>query len=146
MVQAISFKKQGLVRHAWNIDGKVGLSSPNKEDDVQFVQFGYFCMLSKFPGLSAPEKTAFGAIVLGSRCTGVENDPLVLAIRAHQASRGGAQDGVVSPLSATPLPITTRPGSTVSSSLPFKTRCSMKSVQRSGRASRSTPSARPICR
>jgi hypothetical protein len=48
--------------------------------------------------LSAAEREAFAKVDPGKPCNGSENDPLVRAIRAHQASRGGTQDGVVTEL------------------------------------------------
>lgn len=89
-------------RFFWNIDTKVGLRSPNQPLDVQLVQFGYFAVLRSpvNQGRLSPEETdAFSKIALGTPCSGQEDDPLVRAIRAHEASRGGTQDGVVSPLS-----------------------------------------------
>jgi hypothetical protein len=88
-------------RFFYNIEAKVGVRSPNRELDVQLVQFGYFAMLrspKNATTLSAAERDTFSKIVLGTACNGTENDPLVRAIRAHEASRGGTQDGFVSEL------------------------------------------------
>ena len=88
-------------RFFYNIDAKVGVRAPNRELDVQLVQFGYFAMLrspKNANALSTAERDTFSKIVLGTACNGTENDPLVRAIRAHEASRGGTQDGLVSEL------------------------------------------------
>jgi hypothetical protein len=85
----------------WNIGAKVGLGSPNRPADAQLVQFGYFCMLRdprNASKLSVDEKDAFAKVSLGAACSGREDDVLVRAIRAHEASRGGTQDGFVSEL------------------------------------------------
>jgi hypothetical protein len=86
----------------WNIDAKVGVKAPNKSIDVQLVQLGYRAIL-KSPvnagKLTAAEVDAYSKIKPGALCTGREDDPLVQAIRAHESSRGGTQDGVVTPLS-----------------------------------------------
>ncbi len=85
----------------YNIDAKVGARAPNRATDVQLVQFGYFAMLrspKNANSLSAAERDAFSKVVLGVPCNGTEIDPLVRAIRAHEASRGGTQDGLVSEL------------------------------------------------
>lgn len=83
----------------WNLDANVGVRSPNRDDDVQLVQFGYFCMLNNPKNasvLTAAERAAFQSVKIGASFSGQEDDPLVVAIRAHQKSRGGAQDGHVS--------------------------------------------------
>lgn len=83
----------------WNLGANVGARSPNHPEDVQLVQFGYFCMLNNPRNaslLKPEERAAFAAVKIGPSCTGQENDPLVIAIRAHEKSRGGAQDGHVS--------------------------------------------------
>jgi hypothetical protein len=85
----------------WNIDAKVGANAANKLLDVQLIQLGYVAMLASPANkgkLSQAEVDAFSKIKPGANCTGREDDLLVRAIRAHEASRGGAQDGVVSPL------------------------------------------------
>jgi hypothetical protein len=80
----------------------VGANAPNKSTDVQLVQLGYRALL-KSPvnagRLTAAETDAYSKIKLGATCSGREDDPLVRAIRAHEESRGGTQDGVVSPIS-----------------------------------------------
>jgi hypothetical protein len=82
-----------------NVSGNVGPGSPNRIDDVQFVQLGYYCMLASplaRPILSQGELQAFAKITPGAAYFGATDDPLSIAIRAHQAARGGAQDGHVS--------------------------------------------------
>ena len=101
MVQTFIAPVASGKRFFYNIDAKVGVRSPNRELDVHLVQFGYFAMLRSPKNantLSAAERDAFGKIVVGTPCNGTENDPLVRAIRAHEASRGGTQDGLVSEL------------------------------------------------
>ena len=101
MVQTLIAATQSGNKFFYNIDAKVGARAPNRGVDVQLVQFGYFAMLRSPKNaitLSAAERDAFSKIVLGKLCTGAEDDPLVRAIRAHEASRGGTQDGLVSEL------------------------------------------------
>jgi len=86
----------------WNIDAKVGLNAPNNFFDVQLVQLGYVAILGSPINrgiLTQAEIDAFSEITPGEGCTGREDDVLVQAIRAHEAQRGGTQDGCVSPLS-----------------------------------------------
>jgi hypothetical protein len=85
----------------WNIDAKVGVNAPNRSVDVQLVQLGYRAVFkSPFNAgrLTPAEVDAYINIQPGAICSGREDDPLVQAIRAHEQSRGGTQDGVVSPL------------------------------------------------
>lgn len=86
-------------RFFWNVDSHVGQGCPNKPDDVQLVQFGYYCMArNPAANLTPQEKAAYKTIVPGAPYSGAANDPLTIAIKAHQASRGGTQDGRVSPI------------------------------------------------
>jgi hypothetical protein len=97
----IVWKKNGISTLSWNISANVGLASPNRLDDVQLVQFGYYAMLiNPSSKLNAEQRDVFSKIVLGQPCDGTANDPLVAAIRAHQKVRGGTQDGHVSPMRA----------------------------------------------
>ena len=101
MVQTLIAATQSGNKFFYNIEAKVGARAPNRGADVQLVQFGYFAMLRSPKNaitLSAAERDAFSKIVLGKLCTGAEDDPLVRAIRAHETSRGGTQDGLVSEL------------------------------------------------
>ena len=82
-------------RFFFNLDGNVGVNSPNKKDDVELVQFGYFAM-AKVPGTSPALRTVFAAVKPGATYTGAANDPLTQAILAHQKDRGGTQDGHIS--------------------------------------------------
>lgn len=86
----------------WNIDSHVGPGCPNKADDVQLVQYGYYCMARNPAGasLTPAEKAAYLAVVPGAGYSGAWNDPLTVAIKTHQAHRGGTQDGKVSPVPA----------------------------------------------
>ncbi len=79
----------------YNLDGNVGPKSPNKADDVQFVQMAYFVMAQdrSFP---QAEREIFAKVVPGSSYSGSPTDPLTLAINAHEVSRGGTRDGHVS--------------------------------------------------
>ncbi|MFO1087064.1 MAG: hypothetical protein U1E21_21120 [Reyranellaceae bacterium] len=113
MVQSLIASTQSGNKFFYNIDAKVGAHAPNRVNDVQLVQFGYFAMLrspKNANSLSAAERDAFGKIVLGSPCNGTDADPLVRAIRAHQASRGGTQDGLVSELKPGHIAYTDRTG------------------------------------
>ncbi|WP_139221166.1 hypothetical protein [Bosea sp. OK403] len=91
-------KRNGISTLSWNISANVGLASPNRTDDVQLVQFGYYAMLiNPNSKITDEQRDVFSKIVLGQACNGTANDPLVAAIRAHQKVRGGPQDGHVSP-------------------------------------------------
>lgn len=81
----------------WNIDANVGIGSPNRPDDVQLVQLGYHCMSKgSDPRITPQLKVIFAAVVPGAPYGGSLQDPLSIAIRAHERSRGGTQDGHVS--------------------------------------------------
>lgn len=82
----------------WNLDENVGLRSPNLAEDVQYVQFGYYCMAQPEAAdlATADEQEVFSRVTPGASYTGAEGDPLTVAIRLHQAKRGGVQDGHVS--------------------------------------------------
>ena len=86
-------------RFFFNLDGNVGLKSPNRIDDVQLVQFGYFAM-SKAPTTHPQAKAVYAMVVPGAPYSGAADDPLTIAIQTHQRSRGGALDGHVSPFRA----------------------------------------------
>lgn len=84
-------------RLIWNLTANVGIGQPNQREDVQLVQFGYFAMANNTKNPPKPDlKAIYAAVRPGSEFTGREEDPLMRAIRAHQRSRGGAQDGRVS--------------------------------------------------
>lgn len=97
MVSAVVLKENGNQRFAFNIDANVGVNCPNKLDDVQLVQFGYFAK-GQAPDTSPTLKALCAKVVPGAPYTGAPNDPLTLVIKAHQAERGGTQDGHVSVL------------------------------------------------
>lgn len=82
----------------WNLSANVGLSSPNNQDDVEFVQLALTQMARRGSFDSAPAvKTACGRIVLGQSCTGRRGDGLVDAIiELQRAAKRGVQDGHVS--------------------------------------------------
>ena len=81
----------------FNLGGSVGPSCPNVADDVQLVQLGYYAMLRN-PLSQPPDalRQALAKIVPGAEYRGAPNDPLTLAIAAHEAFRGGPRDGHVS--------------------------------------------------
>ena len=99
MVSPILIKKGDATRFYWNIDANVGAGSPNRNDDVQLVQLAYAIMATR-PDTPAGDKAAYALVRPGFPCTGLEADPLVRAIRTHQARRGGTQDGHVSVIAA----------------------------------------------
>jgi hypothetical protein len=99
MVSPILLKRAAGMRMYWNLDGNVGVNSPNRTDDVQLCQFGYSIM-AKAAATPAKLKPIFAQVKVGAPCTGLEDDPLIKAIRAHQADRGGTQDGHVSVIKA----------------------------------------------
>ncbi len=87
----------------WNVDAHVGPGCPNKLEDVQLVQYGYYCMSRSYslpPGLTPAEQAVIAAVVPGAPYSGSPTDPLTLAIKAHQRVRGGTQDGRVSPFTS----------------------------------------------
>jgi hypothetical protein len=86
-------------RFLFNLNANVGPSCANRQDDVEFVQLGYYAMVRdpKNASLLRPtERSALEKVIPGSAYTGGPAEPLTLAIRAHEASRGGTQDGHVS--------------------------------------------------
>lgn len=86
-------------RFLFNIGANVGPGCPNDQADVQFVQLGYYAMLrdpKNSSVLTAAERSALSKVVPGAVYGGAAQDPLTLAIIAHEKSRGGAQDGHVS--------------------------------------------------
>lgn len=88
-------------RFFWNVDAHVGPGCPNRPDDVQLVQFAYYCMAQTPNGLAPftpAEKAGIQAVVPGAQYTGAPTDPLTIAIKAHQRIRRGTQDGKVSPI------------------------------------------------
>ena len=99
MVNAILLRRGETSRFYWNIDANVGAGSPNRNDDVQLVQLAYAIMAAR-PDTPAGDKAVYALVRPGFPCTGLEADPLVRAIRTHQARRGGTQDGHVSVIAA----------------------------------------------
>ena len=43
-MQAFLVHQAAFTLHWWNLSAQVGMASPNNPDDVQLVQFGFFCM------------------------------------------------------------------------------------------------------
>src|SRR5262249_22185753 len=62
-------KPQGGLRFFWNIDANVGAASPNIQDDVELIQFGYLLM-SQAPAQPADLKAVFAQVKVGVPCTG----------------------------------------------------------------------------
>lgn len=88
---------QGDDKFFFNISGNVGLASPNKVEDVQLVQLGYFALTQEPPGMNAEElRDAAAMVVPGAIYTAAPDDPLTVAIKIHQKIMGGPQDGHVS--------------------------------------------------
>jgi len=95
MVSPMLIQGTGGSKFFWNVDANVGAASPNNTDDVQLVQFGYFFKANA--AATPPEiRPILAQVKVGIPCTGLEDDPLVKAIRAHQRTRAGTQDGHVS--------------------------------------------------
>lgn len=87
----------GYMRPVWNVSAHVGFNGTNYEDDSQLVALGFHCMGLPGAKIRDPENRAiYAAVPVGPKCTGRADDPIVVAIRAFQKSRGGTQDGVVS--------------------------------------------------
>jgi hypothetical protein len=83
----------------WNVDAHVGQGCPNKVDDVQLVQLGYFCLAKdQAAGVSPQDRITLSKVVPGAAYNGSASDPLTVAIKLHQKLRGGVQDGKVSPV------------------------------------------------
>lgn len=84
-------------RIGWNIEANVGLSSPNRTEDVQLVRLGYRSMaIANLPEVGQELKDACRNLNVRGGCSGREDDELVKIIRLHQRLRGGVQDGHVS--------------------------------------------------
>jgi hypothetical protein len=84
-------------RFYFNLSSNVGPASPNRLEDVQLVQFGYFALSQNRAPDNPPELIAAASnVVVGAPYMGAQNDPLTIAIRAHERARGGPQDGHVS--------------------------------------------------
>jgi hypothetical protein len=87
--------QSGTPRIFWNIEANVGVASPNRPDDVQLIQLAYRCK-SLDMDLAVTDLNVYARVVPGAPYSGREDDPLTLAIRHHQKTRGGVQDGHVS--------------------------------------------------
>lgn len=95
MVHIVALGRNSAPSFLYNLDGHVGTGRQNSMDDVEFVRLGYYSM-SRNPhagNLSSDLKTAIGQM----KPSGAFGPDLDAVIRAHERSRGGAQDGVVSP-------------------------------------------------
>lgn len=79
----------------WNLSSNVGMKSPNRTDDVQLVQLAY-AVAAVDAGWNADAREVFKRVVPGAPYNGADNDPLTLAIRAHQAFAGTSRDCHVS--------------------------------------------------
>jgi len=84
----------------WNIEAHVGPGCPNKTEDVHLVQLGYASGVLN-AAVSYAESLIFRTVTPGAAYKGDANDPLTLAIKIHQRTRGGTQDGRVSPIGQT---------------------------------------------
>jgi hypothetical protein len=81
----------------FNLTANVGVNSPNKSEDVQLVQFGYLALAqNRLSSVPAELITAASAVVPGAPYSGGPNDPLTLAIKTDERTRGGTQDGHIS--------------------------------------------------
>jgi hypothetical protein len=92
MVQALLAHTGGLF---WNLSADVGPGQPNRPDDVEFVRFGYFLMKDNPKAMNGPF-AALKPVLQHVTPTGVFDNALAEAIRAHQRVRGGTQDGRIS--------------------------------------------------
>jgi hypothetical protein len=82
-------------RFLYNLDADAGKGSPKRRDDVELVRFGYFCIKvsSKLQARIPPRmNTALESL----QAQGPFLPDLQVVIDAHQADRGGTQDGKVS--------------------------------------------------
>ncbi len=81
-------------RFFWNVTGSVGKNSPNQADDVELIQF--CCLLIADGGRSIDEVKR---VTPGAPCSGADNDPLVIAIKALEKANGTPRiDGWISRL------------------------------------------------
>ncbi|WNJ88393.1 hypothetical protein [Bosea sp. 685] len=98
-MQMLTGQQNGITKMLWNLTSNVGAKSPNRPDDVQLVQFGFYCMGLPTAKLSDPSfRLIYAAVVPGAPFSTDEYDKLMLAIRGLQRSRGGVQDGHISAL------------------------------------------------
>ena len=81
----------------WNVEAHVGPGCRNNVEDVQLVQLAYACGVLN-AAVSYAESRIYRTVTPGAPYTGATNDPLTIAIKIHQKSRGGTQDGKVSPM------------------------------------------------
>lgn len=78
----------------FNLEFDVGRASPNRLDDVELVQYGYFCtkVNPKLAGKRTPRlQTALNEL----RPKGLFGPDLQEIISAHQEARGGTIDGKI---------------------------------------------------
>lgn len=88
-------------RFAFNLDKNVGPGQTNVLEDVQLVQFCFYCLSKDTTATMTPaQRQIYAAVRPGSPFTGLATDPLCVAIRALQQAKGGTQDGIVSALPA----------------------------------------------
>ena len=77
----------------WNVSAEVGRGKTNRADDVELARLGYFyANRNPAPSRHPAFRTALAAV----KPTGGFADDLDACIRAHEAARGGPQDGYIS--------------------------------------------------
>ena len=98
-MQAFLVQTAASTLHWWNLTNHVGVGSPNNPDDVQLVQFGFFCMglpTSRIHGTQF--RPVYARVVLGSTYTTDPNDPLTLAIGTLEFNHGvGVRNRQINP-------------------------------------------------
>ena len=88
-------------RFAFNLDGHVGPGQKNVLEDVQLVQFCFYCLSKDSTATMTPaQRQVYAAVRPGNAFSGLASDPLSIAIRTLQGAKGGTQDGIVSALPA----------------------------------------------
>lgn len=81
----------------WTVTAAVGRSAPNKQEDVDFVQFGFHAMADNPKSrVDAELKATIKAIKTGTACLGREDDPLVRSIVMLETKNKRLLDGIVS--------------------------------------------------
>ena len=91
-MQAFLVHQAAFTLHWWNLTVQVGLASPNNPDDVQLVQFGFFCMGPPTSRISDPQnRIVYARVVPGSPFTPGPNEPLSLAISTLEFGHGVTQ-------------------------------------------------------
>ena len=84
---------------AWTVEHPVGRGCANTSmADIFLVQWGLQLLAARSPSLPAATKLQLAALKLTGRCSGLESDPLIVALRSLETAFGNTNDGKVSVL------------------------------------------------